>query len=64
MSFGPTLLKDAFQQTVQFYDQAYAKFPSERKAIEKCVRKDLLKDCDEIMFKNFIEQKKNQINLE
>ena len=68
LSFESTFLREAFQKTIEFYNEAYTQFPRERKAIEKCLRKNLLKDCDEILFKNFIEiktnSKTNQTSLE
>lgn len=49
--------KDCFEKCVRFYQSAYSKFESERKQVEKELKKEWIKDKNENeIFKKFIDQ--------
>jgi hypothetical protein len=54
LQFHPTDTNCAIKETVEFYNEAYAKFPNERKSIEKAVKKILKTDEEKDLFHKFI----------
>ncbi len=52
--FQPYDISDALRETIEFLNQAYAKFPRERLEIEKEVKKEYLKKNDLDKFSLFI----------
>jgi len=57
LNFQPTCINQALSETIQFYKNAYSKFPNEMKSIEKCLRKEFLKKDQYSSFKTFIDSK-------
>ena len=60
LNFQPSDLIKSFNEIFSFYDQAYTKFPKQRKSIEHDLKRDILKDKNDIaMFDDFIMKKIN-----
>lgn len=57
LNFEPTSIEQALNETIQFYKNAYSKFPNEMKSIEKCLKKEYLKKDEHLLFNTFINNK-------
>ena len=62
-NFKPTPIKDAFKQSIQFYNDAYKMFPMHRKYIEKDFKKEVLKKNEKelAIFDDFIQNFENKV---
>ncbi len=54
LKFEPFPLKEAFSETIQFFNEAYLKYPKHRQNIEKEIKKELNEN-DKIKFNEFIQ---------
>ena len=57
LNFEPTSIEQALNETIQFFKNAYSKFPNEMKSIEKCLKKEFLKKDEHLLFNTFINNK-------
>lgn len=58
LGFKPSDLKESFKECVEFYQNSYDKYASERRAIEKELKNEWIKDSvEQEIFKIFIKQK-------
>ena len=55
-NFEPTNIEEAFKETIDFYNNAYHKYPKHREIIEKELKKKVLKPSsdEKLKFKDFI----------
>lgn len=62
LQFEPSNINEALKESVQFYDTAYAKFPEERRSIEKSLKRMLFQTPEKVdSFDKFISQKAEEI---
>lgn len=64
LGFKPTDIRIAFKETVDFYNDAYLEFPTERRDIEKSLKKVFFKRTDCSRFDEFIRDKIEKFTLD
>jgi hypothetical protein len=64
LNFEASDLNQSFKEIVEFYDQAYSKFPKQRKSIEYDIKKHIIKSKNQLAkFDEFIKQKLDKTNI-
>lgn len=55
LNFEPSPIKEAFSETIEFFNEAYIKYPKHRKSIENEIKKEVIKnENDKLKFNEFI----------